>query len=101
MHSPSYGRITNTYDIAMTNTAATSAATAIPFGTRHIRLVASQDCRVEYRAGATTAANGATPSGFFLPAGYVDIVQVNAGERVSCICDTATSGNLNVSEVSL
>lgn len=93
------GRIHVTYDVAMTNTAPATATRIISGGVTVVRLVASQDCRVDYRAGHAPVANGTTPSGMFLPAGYVEIIQVSPGETVSCICDTATTGNLNVTEI--
>lgn len=78
-------------DVAFTDEAALS--TAFAASTRVLRLVATADCRI-----AIGSAPVATAASTLLPAGAVDFVTLEKGDRVSVLQEVA-AGKLNITEL--
>ena len=95
MNHPSFGRVSRAYTLALTATSATTAS-PVPFGIKVARIVSSVDCWFQYGAAPQVSSVG---GGTFLPAGYVEILAVDTNDVFSAIPDSATTGNLNVSEI--
>lgn len=66
-------------------------STAMPAGTRAVRLVATVDCWVEIGANPTAAAN----TSFFLPATTVEYLAATVTDKVA-VLQSASSGSLYV-----
>lgn len=96
MNSPTPGRVHYAYTTALTSGASATGARVTPPGIKMARIVSSVDCWYHHSANPPAAIVGA---GTFLPAGYVEIVELSAGDVFTAITDTAATGRLNVVEL--
>lgn len=82
-----------TQTAAFTGTSA-AISNAVGSQTRVVRLYATQDCYVAVGASPT-----ATTSDMPLPAGAIEYIKINPGEKVAAV-QISTGGNLHVTEMS-
>jgi hypothetical protein len=81
-------------------TAASVASTAFAAQTRWIRVcligAAGGGCHIQPGDGTPTA-TATSPS---LPVNWIEYITVNPGQKIAVIQDAATTGNLNITELS-
>lgn len=95
LHIFNIGRVGRSYTIALGSTAA-QTPTGVSVGIKNVRIVSSVDAWYVYGPAPQTISVGV---GTFIPAGFIEILEVSPGEVFSVIPDTASSGNFNVSEI--
>lgn len=77
---------------------AASAQATNAFGTTttEIRIVATGNCWVNIGVNPTAAA---AANNFYLPAGQIDYLHVNPGQKIAVIQEGAATGTFNVAEM--
>lgn len=70
---------------------------AFDANTFEIRVVSNANCHINIGANPTAAATD--NNGMYLPAGVVDYLHVNPGQKLAVIQDAASTGTIAVSEM--
>lgn len=87
-------------NLSYLSSAGAAASTAgLNAQTKYVRLVATgiptATGGVRYTVGTAPIA---TSSSTFLPLGWVEVIRIANGERISCLSNDSTGGTLNISE---